>query len=77
MSVVEFLGHRDGLVVESPELRRDIALAIRRHRPDVVVSINRYDSWGRPSWNHADICTRPVTPSSAHLRHGRSEGYLP
>ena len=28
--------------------------AIRRHRPDIVISINFRDSWGGPSWNHAD-----------------------
>ena len=28
--------------------------SIRRHRPDVVLSINHRDSWGGPSWNHAD-----------------------
>ena len=33
---------------------RDMAPAIRRHRPDVIVSINPRDSWGGSSWNHAD-----------------------
>jgi LmbE family N-acetylglucosaminyl deacetylase len=28
--------------------------AIRRHRPEVVLSINFRDSWGGPSWNHPD-----------------------
>ena len=50
----EFLGHPDGLVVADVDLRADLAAAIRRHRPDVVVSINFRDSWGGPSWNHAD-----------------------
>jgi LmbE family N-acetylglucosaminyl deacetylase len=36
--VVEFLDHRDGVVESGPALRRDIVRAIRRHRPEVVVS---------------------------------------
>lgn len=51
---VEFLGHPDGSIVEGLELRGDLAAAIRRHRPDVVLSINHRDSSGGPSWNHAD-----------------------
>ena len=51
---VEFLGHPDGAVVEGLALRADLAAAVRRHRPDVVLSINFRDSWGGPSWNHAD-----------------------
>jgi len=51
---IDYLGHPDGLVVADLALRADLAAAIRRHRPDVVVSINFRDSWGGPSWNHAD-----------------------
>ena len=51
---VEFLGLPDGAVVEGLELRAELAAAVRRHRPDVVLSINFRDSWGGPSWNHAD-----------------------
>lgn len=51
---VEFLGFADGRVVADLELRRALALAIRRHRPEVAVSINWRESWGGPSWNHAD-----------------------
>jgi LmbE family N-acetylglucosaminyl deacetylase len=38
VDVVEFLDHRDGTVQGGPELRRDIVRAIRRHRPEVIVS---------------------------------------
>ena len=51
---VEFLGRPDGTIVESLDLRTDLAAAIRRHRPEAIVSINFRDSWGGPSWNHAD-----------------------
>jgi LmbE family N-acetylglucosaminyl deacetylase len=54
VSDVEFLGWPDGLIVEGLDLRADLAAAIRRHRPDVVLSINHRDSWGGQSWNHAD-----------------------
>ncbi|MBA2954110.1 PIG-L family deacetylase [Nocardioides sp. MAH-18] len=37
VSQVEFLDHPDGVLVYSLELRRDIARAIRRYRPDAVV----------------------------------------
>ena len=51
---VEFLGLPDGLLVEDLDLRAVLAEAIRRHRPEVVLSINFRDSWGGPSWNHVD-----------------------
>jgi LmbE family N-acetylglucosaminyl deacetylase len=54
VSVVEFLDHPDGLVEADLALRRDLAEAIRRHQPEVILSINHHDSWGGPSWNHAD-----------------------
>ena len=51
---VEFLGLPDGLLIEGLELRAAFCEAIRRHQPDVVLSINFRDSWGGPSWNHVD-----------------------
>lgn len=51
---LEYLDHTDGLVVADTELRRDLAGALRRHRPEVVISINFRESWGGTSWNHAD-----------------------
>ena len=54
VSVVEFLDHPDGLVEEGIPLRRDLAAAIRRHLPEVILSINYRDGWGPGSWNHAD-----------------------
>lgn len=54
VDTVEFLAHPDGLVVEGLELRRDLATAIRRHRPDVILSLNFRDSVGHGALNHAD-----------------------
>ena len=51
---VEFLGHPDGRIVAGPELRRDLAAAIRRHRPEMVVTMNFDDTWGPGHLNSAD-----------------------
>jgi LmbE family N-acetylglucosaminyl deacetylase len=48
VSEVEFLDHRDGVLVEGPELRRDLAGAIRRHQPELVVTMFGGDSWTPP-----------------------------
>ncbi|MFW2383939.1 MAG: PIG-L deacetylase family protein [Acidimicrobiales bacterium] len=54
VDVVEFLGLPDGLLEEGLQLREALCEPIRRHKPDVVLSINFRDSWGGPSWNHPD-----------------------
>ena len=37
------------------ELRRDLAAAIRRHRPEVIIGSNYRDRWGDAGpWNHVD-----------------------
>ncbi len=51
---VQFLGLPDGLLEEGLSLRRTLTGVLRRHRPEVVLSINFRDSWGGPSWNHVD-----------------------
>jgi LmbE family N-acetylglucosaminyl deacetylase len=51
---VEFLGFADGVLQPGLELRRAIAAAIRRHRPDVVLSINFRLTFGGPAFNMAD-----------------------
>lgn len=55
VSVVEFLGHPDGVVEYGLGLRRDLARAIRSHRPELVVTGNREAFWpGRTGFNMAD-----------------------
>lgn len=54
VDVVEFLGYPDGVVEYGLPLRRDIARAVRRHRPDVVITGNYHDSWGPGTANQAD-----------------------
>lgn len=53
VDLVEFLAHPDGLVEASIALRRDLATAIRRHRPEVLIGINFRDEWPG-GFNHAD-----------------------
>ena len=54
VDVVEFLGYPDGTIEYGLPLRRDIARAVRRHRPDVVITGNYHDSWGPGAPNQAD-----------------------
>lgn len=62
VDTVEFLGHPDGMLEYGLRLRRDIARAIRRHRPEVVITLNHHDSWpGGGPLNQAD-----------HVAFGRS-----
>ena len=42
---VEFLDHRDGVLEAGVALRRDLAAAIRRHRPELVLTM-----YGDPTW---------------------------
>lgn len=48
---MEFLDHRDGVIEYGIPLRRDIAAAIRRHRPELVITLNHRDTWGGVAWN--------------------------
>ncbi|MGV9344717.1 PIG-L deacetylase family protein [Streptomyces spiralis] len=54
VTTVEFLGHRDGVIEYGTALRRDIAAAIRRHRPELVITLNHRDTWGGVAWNTPD-----------------------
>ncbi|HEY9329605.1 MAG TPA: PIG-L deacetylase family protein [Streptomyces sp.] len=54
VSVVEFLDHRDGVLEYGVPLRRDIAAAVRRHRPELVITLNHRDTWAPGAWNTPD-----------------------
>ncbi|MFD1149974.1 PIG-L deacetylase family protein [Saccharothrix hoggarensis] len=54
VDVVEFLDHPDGMIEYGLPLRRDIAAAIRRHKPDVVLSGNHHATFPGGFLNMAD-----------------------
>jgi LmbE family N-acetylglucosaminyl deacetylase len=54
VSEVRFLDHRDGVVIEGLDLRRDLAREIRRTRPELVVVTNHHETFGAGHWNSAD-----------------------
>jgi LmbE family N-acetylglucosaminyl deacetylase len=54
VTTVEFLGQRDGVLEYGLPLRRDIARAIRRHRPEVLLTINHHGSFDGGGVNMAD-----------------------
>ena len=52
---VEFLDHPDGIVEYGVPLRRDLAAAFRRLKPDVVITMSFDLTWGEQGpVNHAD-----------------------
>jgi LmbE family N-acetylglucosaminyl deacetylase len=51
---VEFLDHPDGLIEYGVALRRDIALRIRQHRPELLVTLNHHPMWTGGGWNSPD-----------------------
>ncbi|MQW77232.1 PIG-L family deacetylase [Nocardioides sp. dk4132] len=54
VEVVDFLGLPDGILEYGVPLRRAIAGAVRRHRPEIVVTNNFRDTWGGRNLNQAD-----------------------
>jgi LmbE family N-acetylglucosaminyl deacetylase len=51
---VDFLGQPDGVLEYGVELRRTICAAVRRHRPEIVITNNFRDTWGGSTLNQAD-----------------------
>lgn len=54
VSQVEFLDHKDGVIEYGTALRRDIAAAIRRYRPELVITLNHRETWGGVARNTPD-----------------------
>ncbi|MDA0769596.1 MAG: PIG-L family deacetylase [Chloroflexi bacterium] len=54
VETVEFLGYTDGVIEYGLDLRRDIARAIRRHKPDVIITGNFQVRWAGGGFNMAD-----------------------
>ena len=54
VSVVEFLDHPDGVIEGGTALRRELTGVIRRHQPELLITLNHHDSWGPGSWNTPD-----------------------
>jgi LmbE family N-acetylglucosaminyl deacetylase len=51
---VEFLDQPDGAIEYGLPLRREIAAAIRRHRPDFILGFNYHDVTSTGKWNTPD-----------------------
>ena len=45
VSSVEFLDHADGVIEYGVPLRRDLAAAIRRHRPELVITLTHHHAF--------------------------------
>ena len=54
VETVDFLNYRDGVIEYGLPLRRDIARAIRRYRPDVLLTTNQHLTWPGHVLNMAD-----------------------
>jgi LmbE family N-acetylglucosaminyl deacetylase len=62
VDTVEFLGQPDGTIEYTVGLREVICAAVRKHRPDVVITNNFRDTWGGTALNQADhIATGKAT----------------
>lgn len=51
---VEFLGYVDGVIEYNLDLRRDLARAIRAHRPDALITLSHHLTWPGGPLNMAD-----------------------
>ena len=54
VDTVEFLNYKDGVIEYGLPLRRDLARAIRKHQPDIVMTNNFDLRWGGGRFNMAD-----------------------
>ncbi|WP_412539100.1 PIG-L deacetylase family protein [Longispora sp. K20-0274] len=54
VDTVDFLDHPDGVIEYGVPLRRDLTAAIRRHRPEVLITLNHRTHWGFGNRNSPD-----------------------
>lgn len=54
VGVVEFLGMPDGMLEYGLPMRRAIAASIRRHTPEIVITVNFRETYGGVMLNQAD-----------------------
>ncbi|MEU3708973.1 PIG-L deacetylase family protein [Streptomyces catenulae] len=54
VDTVEFLHHPDGTLAPTLALRRDLSAALRRHRPELLLTLNHHDTWPGGHWNTPD-----------------------
>ena len=54
VNTVEFLGYPDGIIEYGLALRRDLSRAIRRHGPDILVTLNYHEKFSSGHLNMAD-----------------------
>ncbi|MEO8329051.1 MAG: PIG-L deacetylase family protein [Candidatus Nanopelagicales bacterium] len=54
VEVVEFLGMPDGTLEYGLPMRKAIAASIRRHRPEIVITVNFRETYGGVMLNQAD-----------------------
>ena len=71
--MVDFLGLTDGVLEYGVELRRAICAAVRRHRPEIVITNNFRDTWGGQTLNQANhIALRRATLDAVRDAGNRS-----
>lgn len=78
VKTVEFLSHPDGVIEYGTALRRDIAAAIRRYRPELLITLNHRDTWGGVAWNTPTTSRsagRPWTPPVTRGTAGSSRSW--
>lgn len=68
---VEFLDYPDGTVEYSPQLRHDIATAITKYRPELLVAYNYHDAtfsgrWSTPDHRNAGRATLDAVGDAAN-----------
>jgi LmbE family N-acetylglucosaminyl deacetylase len=51
---VDFLDYRDGVIEYGLPLRLDITRAIRKHRPEILITLNHHLTWNGTHLNMAD-----------------------